>query len=82
LNLSLLILYGRVAIRFLGALYTTTNAIFITDADNFFPDFKSLYDNMGDNSSIRNANANVGSSSTSYVSLFIFIEFVLHNFLY
>jgi hypothetical protein len=37
----------------------------------------SLYNNMGDNSGIPNANVNIGSSSTPYVSLFLFIEYVL-----
>jgi hypothetical protein len=54
-------------IRFWGALCTTIGFIFIMDANDFFPDISSLYDNMGDNNDTPNPNANVGSSSASYV---------------
>jgi hypothetical protein len=44
----------------------TTGFIFIADANDFFPDIISLYDNMGDSIGIPNAN-DVGSSSAPYV---------------
>jgi hypothetical protein len=52
-----MILYGREAIRFLGALCVTTGLFFTTDADDFFPDISSLYDNMSNNDDIPNVNA-------------------------
>jgi hypothetical protein len=76
---------GERAYGFWGALCATTGFILITDADdifsdkNFFPNINSLFDNMGDNNDTPNinANANMGSSSTPYVSLFLFIVLVL-----
>jgi hypothetical protein len=66
---------GREAIKFWEALSAITGFIFIMEADDFFPDISSLYENMGQNSGT--PNANTGFSSTPYVSLFLFIKFVL-----
>jgi hypothetical protein len=60
---------------FWGALRATTGLFYTTDTDDFFPDedffpdISSLYENMGDNGDI--PNANMGSSSSLYVFLFI-----------
>jgi len=70
---SLVILYGREAIRFLGS--ATAGFFSNKDADDYFPnddfflDINNLFRDMALNGDNVNATANAGSSSEPYVFL-------------
>jgi hypothetical protein len=79
-------MYGIEVIKVFGEHSSAiTDFIFITKADNFFPndDFfpniNNLFDNMGDNTNNANVKVNASSSSGLYVILPLLYEIMLRT---